>query len=375
MEVTVHNTFKTISEDQWESLWKSMPTSNIYQTWSWFNAWEKHFVQPGSLRVLLFSENGQLVGAAPLFIFRESRLGIFKRKVLTFASSYSLPYPLDQGPLVDPDRVDQIISKMAIEISKLKGFNIISFELFEHGGLTWKLLQALSRHINCRVSCKILYVSHIVILPETYEAFIKTLGKSTRKNIRKAHNRFFEEKSNKVEIIKSSEEVAELVETLSKQKNIRFSKKEEYSTFKDSRFVSFLNDVCVSFLRDGRLLGMIARVNGKIAATQLVLLDQNGYSFAYNSSFDSIYRDMRIHYVLESMRFKYAIKMGYRWMDLSAGHDHHKNHWSKGNTRNLYEGILVIRPLENTAFYLLDELKTLFKRFSCLNCLSVWKRL
>ena len=361
LEVTIHDTFKTVPADEWENLWKRTPQAHVYQTWCWYATWARHFAKPGCIRVLLVHDGGRLVGSAPLYIYTQSFYGFFRRKVLTFLSSYSPVYPLDQGPLIEVEALDKVLATLADRIIKLRGFDVISFELFAPESPTHLLIEELAHRCGRRVDYRACATSHVVELAPAYEDFISTLGSTTRKNIRKYSNRFFAEEGRKIKIVSLPEEMLELLEALCTQKQRRFKCMGRKSTFDNDRFIAFLKDVCTTFLHDGRVLGLMALVDGKIAATQLILLDQHGHCFAYNSSYDLDFTDMRLHYVLENARFEAAIQKGYQQMDLSSGFNHHKEHWSRGNTRDLLEGTLVMRPLGNTSFWLLGQIKAVLK--------------
>jgi hypothetical protein len=306
-------------------------------------------------------EGDRLIAAAPLSIITQSCYGLIHRNVLTFLSSYSYAHPLDQGPLIDADVVEVVLPLLAEQIVKLGGFDVVSFELFGSGSLANLLLKELGHFTKRRVSYRVQATSHVVNLPSTYENFITTLGSSTRKNIRKYRNRFKAKEDREIQFVASGRQMIEMLEALRIQKKRRLNNVGHASTFDDDRFFAFLNDVCLALLREGRVLGLMAQVNGHIAATQLVLMDQHGYSYAYNSSFDLDFDHMRLHYVLENARIEEVINRGYRTMDLSTGHEPHKRHWSRDQKRKLLEGILVIRPIGNAGFWLIDALKSLFK--------------
>jgi CelD/BcsL family acetyltransferase involved in cellulose biosynthesis len=364
LEVTILDDFETVPVNEWEDLWQRTERACVYQTWSWYYWWAKHFAKRGSMRIMLVRCRGRLVGAAPLYICSQIRYGIFNRKALTFLSSSSYAYPLYQEPLIDSEIArDLVIALLAERISTLKGFDVISFEHLTSDSLAMALLHELKRRTGKDLIWQNRITSHVVRLPSTYQDFVGSLGSRTRKNLRYYTNRFLLKPGHMVKVVGSADDMLKLVDALCDQKIRRFASIGRKSTFSDVGFRMFLKNVCISFLNEERVLGLMAMIDGLVVATQLILLDRHGHAFGYNSSYDLDYEDWRIPYVLESLRLEIAIQKGYRSMDLSSGYDQHKEHWSQGNVSNLMEGMLVVRPIGNMSFWILDHLKKILNRF------------
>lgn len=356
MDIDILKSFSEIKEYEWEMLWKEVPCANIYQTWKWYDAWERHLGCPGQLRLIVVRDGGKLIAVAPLYLDIK-RISFFQRSILTFVSSRSCAHPLDQGPLVLSAAYIPLIKLLAETIVNMGEYDIISFELFEQGSPAHDLLEEIARRINRRVHYRLFAKSHMVSLETTYENFLGTLGPSTRKNIRKVSNRFLSNTNNKIHKVGTTHELNQLLNALGAQKETRFRSRGYLSSFTDAEFTAFLKDACSGFLERGRLIGLMALVGDTIAATQLILIDEHGHTYGYNSSFEPEYEEMRIHYLLESMRFREVISLGHHTMDLSTGYSQHKSHWTKGNTRDLLEGVIVVSCFDNACFWIFRKIK------------------
>jgi len=365
MDISVIKSFSNIKQHEWEELWTVTPNANIYQTWSWYTCWNKHFGNSECLRLILVRHNDNLIGVIPLYI-ETIYIGLFEKKILTFISSMSDAHPLNQGPLISPNTFgasEDIMEAIANKIINMGGYDIIVFELFDKENPARLLMDKISSHALRRAHYSICASSHIVKLESTYDDFVKTLGSSTRKNIRKVNNKFFSSDNNQIHLARSKDEIDRLIDTLSIQKEERFNNQGVRSSFSDRRFVAFLKDVCAEFLQKERVIGLVANVSGSIAATQLIFVDEHGNSYAYNSSFDPAFSEMRLHYLLESERFKHVISKRCKEMDLSTGYREHKDHWAKGDPRDLFNGIVFMNRVDEFCYYAMKKIKDTIRSF------------
>ncbi len=73
--VTTLEEFKTLAE-RWNSLLRQTASDNVFLTWEWLYTWAKHYLGEHHLWILLvYKENSELVGIAPLYIARIKMYG------------------------------------------------------------------------------------------------------------------------------------------------------------------------------------------------------------------------------------------------------------------------------------------------------------
>ncbi len=358
LSVSMAHAMDSIAEESWQDLWECAVDSNVYQTYDWYRSFERHFGLAGKIQLILVRQGERLVGACPLMFVRQQRFGIFRHRILTFLSSFSPAYPLDQGPLIARD-ADQaaVLGAMARAITRLAGISTIEFELCEPGSLASQLLQRVAEILDHRVSRVAAIESHQVDLPGDLETLIGSLGGRTRRNVRHTCRKFETlGQTREHRQVQTMDELLEMLATMRTQKRERFDSTGRHSTFEDDRFDAFLHEVALALWRRGRLIGLVARVDGRIVATQLIFKDEHQHIYSYNSSSDPEFTQHRLHYLLSIRRFEEAIRLGYRRIDLSTGHAAHKEHWSRGNTRTLWQSRVVLRPEAELLWRLKEKL-------------------
>jgi CelD/BcsL family acetyltransferase involved in cellulose biosynthesis len=329
--------------DAWDSLWQADPDAHVYLSLPWLTAWERHYA-PGQLRLLLAeTAAGKLVGALPLYVARRWHAGRVRGRLLTMAGSCSPAYPLDMQPLLAPDFAEQTMAALANALAAQQGADAILFELYAAGSRAEQLLQRVAQTLNRPQLCHSVEFSHLVQLAPTYEAFLESLGARTRRNVRAYAKKFYEAgPQNTLESAETPEAFRALLQAMAAQKARRFAELGQTSNFDEARLTAFLDDALPALHAAGLLTGLMALVDGRIGATQLYLHDAHGHAYSYNSSFDPDFKELRLHYLLETERFRRAIDAGYPMMDLSTGHGEHKQHWTGGRQRELFEGAVLL---------------------------------
>lgn len=344
----------------YEKLWSRDPRAQVYQSEAWMTAWERHFA-PGRVRVIALEARGGLVGALPVVALDRWREGQFRGRVLTIASSCSAAYPLDLGPLIDPawrDGVLEALAEALLGLAREEGADGILFELYAADSAAAELLARVATRARRPAVCRAVAESHLAQLAPTYEAFVEGLGSRTRRNVRAYAKKFYEAgAAHRVVAADSAADFARLLEVMAEQKAKRFAELGKDSNLGEERLNAFLNEALPALHAQGRLTGLMAMVGERVGGTQLYLHDAHGHAYSYNSSFDMEFKELRLHYILETERFKRAIEAGYRMMDLSTGHAEHKQHWTNGLQRELFEGAVLLTARGRVANWCLDRMR------------------
>ena len=363
LQVHQYDSIAQVDAALWEDLWLRDRRAHIYQKYDWYRTWEEQFAPAEPVRILIVRSGERAVGAAALMVHRQCRWGVARRRILTFLSSHSSAYPLDQGPLLDPACEEEVLEVLARHILGMKGYAAFQCELFEAGSPADRLLDAVARRTGREAHRREVTRSHLVDLALDYEAFIQGLGSRTRRNVRNYSKKFFEGGADRaVTVARTPGEMRELLAAMRRQKRDRFEELGAQSNLDEERLSGFLDSLAERLQPKGWMHGVVAQMGDAIAATQLFFLDEHGHAYSYNSSFDPEFKELRLHYLVEAERFKEAIARGYGRMDLSTGHDEHKRHWSGGQTRALLEGWVIVRPLGNACYWLWEQARERLRR-------------
>lgn len=150
----------------WQRLAAASPCATIFQTWEWSAAWWKHHRQGKRLCVLILEEDGQVIGIAPLF----SSLGPLRtlQVIGTGGSDY-----LDLLALPGQERaVAEAVGQWLTQ--NQRAWDWADLQQSKPGAVTEKLPGADPWEGE---TCPYLP------LPDTYDAFLKTLSKKLRQNV------------------------------------------------------------------------------------------------------------------------------------------------------------------------------------------------
>jgi CelD/BcsL family acetyltransferase involved in cellulose biosynthesis len=172
-------------EDKWNLLLQESEANSIFLTWEWISTWWSHFGEGCQLWILVARspDSNNILGLAPLYLHDSSLIpGILpKHHELAFLGANE----------VAPDHLDFIIRK---------GYeHIVAPELIEYiySDTTWDVLRfeglssksPLNNLLKTRLSSwgnnLIPKIGAILQLPNSWEKYHATRGKTLRKNLRK----------------------------------------------------------------------------------------------------------------------------------------------------------------------------------------------
>lgn len=287
-----------------KELWNSLAvtsSSTIYQTFEWSFCWWQSYStkQQYDLHILLFYNDKQLVGLAPLFIYKNKIFNITfynSLRLLGTGTAYGVSFGLflDNGP---SDYLDILI---------LPGYEC---------GVTKSMLEYLSKHQNLYDEIEILNVREdskfckyilpkvneykyvyrrsqadycpYIITPTSLDSFLKGLPASIRRRYLQTYKAAEERDLYEIRSYESTEDYQKAFEELVQLHQERWNRTGYLGFFSDKRYFNFFANVFSVFLSNGWIWFKSAYSDNKCVASRLAF-KYNGSYYDYLSGFDDL---------------------------------------------------------------------------------------
>jgi CelD/BcsL family acetyltransferase involved in cellulose biosynthesis len=282
--------------DEWSSL-VERATAHIFQTYEWQRLWWKHFGAQRRLHIVLFREDGSLVGIAPFFLDTSKVLGLNVSHNLCLLGSdvihessdstfgeYSPSDYLDLIALpgfeksvtaallrhlaVTKDLFDKIVLKELREDSILMRFLVPQLD-----GTGW------SPRISKGDICPMLNV------PGTLDEFKRSLHSKVRYQLFQTRRAVTEQGLFSLEAVRSQDDLDRSFSEFVTLHQRRWNRLGYPGSFANERYREFLHDATRAFLERGWLWFRTARNDGRCIAAQCAFKFKN-YMYDYLKAFD-----------------------------------------------------------------------------------------
>lgn len=306
--------------DRWQALLERCPPYDLGQTVLWNRLWCRHYVDggPGNKEPFLVvdEDRGQFVSLWPLFVRR--RFGL---KVLSWIgqadgmiTDYTMPLlPVSQRE----DGIRKFLDFIADNASR---WDIADLSIPGWSGLLGDVTKAATVHGSRR---RLAWSSHIVEhctaieLPGTFDAFLASLGSTTRSHVRQ-YLRAADKQGAVLEVVRGGDCRAALPELL------RLNR-ERWEVFADVRAREFMTDYVASLESgDDDVFVATLRCQGRVLATILGFENQ-GVCYLHSAG---VARDASVGFspgtAMYAMLIKAMIAQGRVRMDMSPGMEEYK---------------------------------------------------
>ena len=304
----------------WRSLLRQCPPYDLGQTESWNRLWCRHYVDDGSSGrepfVVADEDQGQIVSLWPLFVRR--RFGL---KVLSWIGQTGGMITDYTLPLLPTGRRDEGVRKfLDFIVDNAERWDIVDLSIPQWSGLLGVFTKAATVHGSRR---QLSWSSHIVEhctaieLPGTFDAFLTTLGSTTRSHVRQ-YLRAADKAGARLEIVRGSDCGAALPELL------RLNR-ERWEVFADDRAREFLIDyvVCLGSGDEDIFIASL-RCQDRVVATILGFENQ-GVCYLHSAG---VARDASVGFspgtAMYAMMIEALIAKGLVRVDMSPGMEEYK---------------------------------------------------
>jgi CelD/BcsL family acetyltransferase involved in cellulose biosynthesis len=178
-----YNNINHALEKEWDDL-VVVTRGSIYLTCAWSRTWWEFYGKAKTLRIFIFRCNSKLVGVMPVYIER-FRIGLMKIRIARLVGAYNPPRVFD-APIVK-EYATAVCEHLVKQLTGCDRCDLISIgPLSDECEAKEALFTAFERMTDELgiVRNVPFYVYTYFDLPETFDAYMKTLSKSERSNRR-----------------------------------------------------------------------------------------------------------------------------------------------------------------------------------------------
>lgn len=168
-------------QEEWTALLKASHQESVFLTHEWFSTWWKHLYADHKLEVLLFrNAEGILVGAAPMMRKADALMFMASEEVTDYCDFLSLP-----------DYRERFYRALVRALKEqLPGISEFRFINIKTGSPTLIHLPPLASEHGMACTVDKTEVAPALSLPSTYEAYLASLRKKDRHELRRKLRRF-----------------------------------------------------------------------------------------------------------------------------------------------------------------------------------------
>lgn len=322
--------------DEWEALLSRsvMPTPFLRPFWQ--KAWWTAYQQGKTLRLITVREGERLVGIAPLFL-HEMRVAVGE---LLPRLSIERPEPLPEGAarrILHPlggtevsDYLDLIVDReqagavYAALWDFLKGqgdWELLDLHCLPSGSPTLEALPRLAQASGWRAETVQEEVCPIIALPASWEAYLDSLDKKQRHEIRRKIRKAEREASVRWRVSGGADELEADLELFFRLHERSDPAKE---AFWNAETRQFFRTIAGALQQDQALQLSFIYFDEQPVATYFSLL-HDGEMLLYNSGYEpGLFMSLSPGLVLLSYMIEDAIQRGYRIFDFMRGNERYK---------------------------------------------------
>jgi CelD/BcsL family acetyltransferase involved in cellulose biosynthesis len=190
-------------------------------------------------------------------------------------------------------------------------------------------------------------------LPDSWEAFYRSLKKSMKDNVNNFVNRLHREgRKERLLVARSPGELDEALDVffdLHRKRSLSSVGRHHDDRFSSVERRAFLRDVALQLVERGWLWPCLLEVDGRPVAAQLCFVYGNQICMYY-SGFDPAWSRYGVMTVLTRRCIERAIRHGYQALDLLVGMDHDKLRWG-GQPRPVVNMAFANRQLRSRVVF------------------------
>jgi CelD/BcsL family acetyltransferase involved in cellulose biosynthesis len=288
----------TALADTWDELADACPTATIFQSHTWLTLWWKHFSRRSDrLMIILFHQNGRLVGAAPLFL-RTIRLAGFsvQRQLRLLGSGEvfgdTFGFFLDDGPsdYLDILALSGYESRLIAALETAIGRGPVSCDRLEllnvpEGSPLRSLLQGTGDAPRFTGGATEADICPYLPAPASKEEYLRNLSPNIRRKFSQLSRALTTEKLFRLRAASSRAEAIEILDYLIGLHQRRWNRLGYPGLFAKPHFAEFFHDLCGRLFDRGQLWCKMAEDNATVFGARIAFRSNASY-FDYLSGFD-----------------------------------------------------------------------------------------
>ncbi len=321
--------------NSWDRLLHQSSRATVFNSWEWQYHWWKHYGNSHQLRILVIESNTEVVGIAPFYMHRFRSLGLFPTNILQLIGT---------GGDTSPDYLDLLCSaEHEVPIAKLLSEYILE-DWTEWDAAHWSdmpeaspLFQELARQETGRFEMERGISSRIsqIVLPHSWDQFMKSLPQRKRNKIRRRFRRIAEDVHGRFFLWQDGNTLNQALECLIQLHHDRWDDRVRHCAFSSPAYIEFHRDIMHAFHARDWL-----RIYCLVVEDKVIAMDYNyqfkGTIMQFQRGFDTGYYDLSPGFILMCHSFKEAINEGNSLFDYLKGEYDYKTEFETHSITTRY---------------------------------------
>ena len=323
MTLTVTREELDALEPEWEELVLRLPEPVPFVHPAWQRVWLTEFANGREPYIYAVRDEGALVGVAPL-LREDDRL--------TLVGHYSICDYMDV--VVPPERTQAFLSALLGELAN-DSWTELELRGLRGDSPTLAELPAAAEAAGLTVEREKEAVAPRIELAESWEAFVASLSKKDRHELRRKLRRLEEAGEVEFRAYTTPEEVTIRLPTL-----LRFmvESRPDKAAFMTEQMGRFFH-VMVEALSQKGLLRLFELELDRKTVASILCFDLGGQLMLYNSGYDPEYGQLGVGFASKALCIRDAIATGHRYVDMLRGHEPYKYRLG-GEDRTIYRCVV-----------------------------------
>jgi len=306
-------------KEEWNSLLDRSESKSVFLTWEWLYNWWKVYREDRELFIICGYDGEELKAIFPLLKRKLKRLGIFKEVRLEFLGTGEDERDEVCSYLMEPiiyldEKCDLYYDALLSFLSGhlLNEWDYIYLSSLRASSAFVKAITNFFKSADYVIRINKTFDNGVTILDVGWDGFIKSLGKRTRKRLKREKKILEATNGFNYKFLEDEKDLHKMLDIFKDLSLKRWGKK---SAFASSKFFDFQKMVCKDFYKKGILKLSLMEGNGKIIAGNLDYAYKDTV-YGYQTAFDPVFNSkigvgfLSMVYCIES-----AINEGYKRYD------------------------------------------------------------
>lgn len=312
LEIHTEATILASLAPAWTRLLAQSPRATIFSTPEWADTWWRSFGQQRELLILTLRDGADVVGIAPFFIERsgERRLVRFMGGVDVTDYEDVIAQPGKESMLWEAVLEYLGPQPWELDLHNVPGASP-TIEILRQKGPASGYCVAIEREDVCPV---------IDPLPPSWDAYVDSLDKRSRHELRRKRRRLTGDSDLEIEITWHAPDLPKAMEDFIRLHKLSSADKSEFMTPQMSGYFGDLAQMCQ---QHGWLSLAFLAVSGK-RVSSIMSFEYGDTFYLYNSGYDPDFEHLSAGVMLKALAVDYAITSGKRCYDFLQGSEPYK---------------------------------------------------
>ena len=338
---------------EWNRLHDQCVAASVFNSWIWQFQWWQAYGGNQPLRLLVALEGGEVVGVLALYIQTIEVMGMPVR-LLRLVGSGADTHPDDLGPVIAPEREDEIARKLADAALCIREVDVIALSDIDPRSRFPALLDRAAAEFGCdsltTPSERIAYVD----LPIAWTDYLASLKSDHRRMLRSARNKASTAHKMRFFVWDEAATIDQAVDRLVELHRARWNETRGSESFSSAQYIDFHRGIIKASFARGWLRLYCLELDGEIAAITYCYRFRNRV-YLMQAGFDPAKAKANPGRVLLGYALEHAIGEGNVVFDFLRGEHRYKDQLATG-----YRTTRCVRVFRNTRAALAYRLRRIW---------------